>query len=207
MNRLGLTGQRRGRGPRDRQGAGGRLPPVHLPARDRATVSEVTSSTSGTPASRSSSRGLRETLTPSSTRLSARHLRCRRSAEYTPRIGPIVEGSRSSSSIGAGTVHKAVSGIFPPDIGICPDCLMDMADRGGRWFEYPFTACAWCGPTVHGRQVPPLRPGEDPHARVPHVRGLQDRLQEPSGQTLRRPGDHLQPLWPKDEPARLVGNG
>jgi hydrogenase maturation protein HypF len=45
---------------------------------------------------------------------------------------------------------KAASGIFPPDIGICPDCLMDMEDKSGRWFEYPFTACAWCGPRFTG---------------------------------------------------------
>ena len=39
-----------------------------------------------------------------------------------------------------------VSGILPPDIGICPQCLGDMDDPRSRWFEYPFTACAWCGP-------------------------------------------------------------
>jgi hydrogenase maturation protein HypF len=38
------------------------------------------------------------------------------------------------------------SGIYPPDIGICPQCLEDMATPGSRWYEYPFTACAWCGP-------------------------------------------------------------
>ncbi|MBC8463173.1 acylphosphatase, partial [Candidatus Bathyarchaeota archaeon] len=41
---------------------------------------------------------------------------------------------------------KVVSGIYPPDIGICPECLRDMDDPNGRWYEYPFTACAWCGP-------------------------------------------------------------
>jgi hydrogenase maturation protein HypF len=41
---------------------------------------------------------------------------------------------------------KVASGIYPPDIGICPECLRDMDDPNGRWFEYPFTACAWCGP-------------------------------------------------------------
>ena len=41
---------------------------------------------------------------------------------------------------------KVASGIYPPDIGICPECLRDMGDKGGRWYEYPFTACAWCGP-------------------------------------------------------------
>ena len=41
---------------------------------------------------------------------------------------------------------KVASGIYPPDIGICPECLKDMEDPNGRWYEYPFTACAWCGP-------------------------------------------------------------
>ena len=41
---------------------------------------------------------------------------------------------------------KVASGIYPPDIGICPECLRDMEDENGRWYEYPFTACAWCGP-------------------------------------------------------------
>lgn len=45
---------------------------------------------------------------------------------------------------------KSASGIFPPDIGICPDCLRDMEDKGRRWFNYPFTACAWCGPRFTG---------------------------------------------------------
>ena len=45
---------------------------------------------------------------------------------------------------------KAASGIFPPDIGICPDCLIDMEDPKVRWYEYPFTACAWCGPRFTG---------------------------------------------------------
>lgn len=51
--------------------------------------------------------------------------------------------------------RQAASGIFPPDIGICPDCLMDMEDTKGRWFEYPFTACAWCGPRFTGVKALP----------------------------------------------------
>ena len=43
---------------------------------------------------------------------------------------------------------KSASGIFPPDIGICPDCIKDMENRRSRWFEYPFTACSWCGPRL-----------------------------------------------------------
>jgi hydrogenase maturation protein HypF len=51
--------------------------------------------------------------------------------------------------------RQAVSGIFPPDIGTCPDCLIDMEDLKRRWFEYPFTACAWCGPRFTGVKVLP----------------------------------------------------
>lgn len=50
---------------------------------------------------------------------------------------------------------KVASGIFPPDIGICPQCLEDMETPGGRWYDYPFTACAWCGPRFTGiRSLP-----------------------------------------------------
>jgi len=44
------------------------------------------------------------------------------------------------------TTGRVASGIYPPDIGICPECLRDMEDPNSRWYEYPFTACAWCGP-------------------------------------------------------------
>ncbi|UCH57397.1 MAG: carbamoyltransferase HypF, partial [Candidatus Bathyarchaeota archaeon] len=41
---------------------------------------------------------------------------------------------------------ESVKGIFPPDIGICPECIQDMRNSESRWHLYPFTACAWCGP-------------------------------------------------------------
>lgn len=73
------------------------------------------------------------------------------SASYHPYRGRfkefIIDKSRGAT--------KAATGIFPPDIGICPDCLMDMEDPKGRWYEYPFTACAWCGPRFTGvRELP-----------------------------------------------------
>ncbi len=46
----------------------------------------------------------------------------------------------------SGDAKRVASGIFPPDIGICPDCIRDIENPGSRWFGYPFTACAWCGP-------------------------------------------------------------
>jgi hydrogenase maturation protein HypF len=42
--------------------------------------------------------------------------------------------------------EQVASGIFPPDISICSECLMDIETPEGRWYNYPFTACAWCGP-------------------------------------------------------------
>ena len=43
-------------------------------------------------------------------------------------------------------IEGRLSGIFPPDIGICDDCIHDMENPSSRWYNYPFTACAWCGP-------------------------------------------------------------
>lgn len=62
--------------------------------------------------------------------------------EYRPHRGRfkefVIDKSKSRG--------RVASGIYPPDIGICPQCLEDMATPGSRWYEYPFTACAWCGP-------------------------------------------------------------
>ncbi len=72
-------------------------------------------------------------------------------SSYRPYRGRFTEFVIDRSRSG----RDAASGIFPPDIGICPDCLRDMEDKGGRWFEYPFTACAWCGPRFTGvRSLP-----------------------------------------------------
>lgn len=43
-------------------------------------------------------------------------------------------------------VQGGLTGIFPPDIGICHECVEDMENPKSRWYNYPFTACAWCGP-------------------------------------------------------------
>ena len=59
--------------------------------------------------------------------------------EYTGKYTDfIIDKSKSTG--------RVASGIYPPDIGICPECLKDMEDPSDRWYEYPFTACAWCGP-------------------------------------------------------------
>ncbi len=62
--------------------------------------------------------------------------------EYGPHRGRFKEFAIDKSQ----SRGRVASGIYPPDIGICPQCLEDMATPGSRWYEYPFTACAWCGP-------------------------------------------------------------
>jgi hydrogenase maturation protein HypF len=36
--------------------------------------------------------------------------------------------------------------VLPPDIAICKDCVNDLMDKNSRWYLYPFTSCAACGP-------------------------------------------------------------
>ncbi len=35
---------------------------------------------------------------------------------------------------------------IPPDIAICDDCVEDLFSPKSRWYLYPFTSCAACGP-------------------------------------------------------------
>ncbi|MHA1311542.1 MAG: carbamoyltransferase HypF [Candidatus Helarchaeota archaeon] len=43
--------------------------------------------------------------------------------------------------------EKGESLVLPPDIAICEECLKDFQDKKNlRFFEYPFIACAQCGP-------------------------------------------------------------
>ncbi len=35
---------------------------------------------------------------------------------------------------------------IPPDIAICDQCVSDIMDYTSRWYNYPFTSCAACGP-------------------------------------------------------------
>jgi len=36
--------------------------------------------------------------------------------------------------------------ILPPDIAICDNCIEDLLSQESRWYRYPFTSCAACGP-------------------------------------------------------------
>jgi hydrogenase maturation protein HypF len=36
--------------------------------------------------------------------------------------------------------------VLPPDIAMCSDCIKDLTSPESRWYLYPFTSCAACGP-------------------------------------------------------------
>jgi hydrogenase maturation protein HypF len=36
--------------------------------------------------------------------------------------------------------------VLPPDIAMCSDCIEDLMNPESRWYRYPFTSCAACGP-------------------------------------------------------------
>jgi len=36
--------------------------------------------------------------------------------------------------------------VLPPDIAMCDECIEDLTDSQSRWYGYPFTSCAACGP-------------------------------------------------------------
>ena len=36
--------------------------------------------------------------------------------------------------------------VLPPDIAMCTDCIDDLTNPESRWYRYPFTSCAACGP-------------------------------------------------------------
>ena len=44
------------------------------------------------------------------------------------------------------TRNEDAIAILPPDIAICNDCVNDLSDPNSRWYLYPFTSCAACGP-------------------------------------------------------------
>jgi hydrogenase maturation protein HypF len=48
---------------------------------------------------------------------------------------------KSSTKMGTGSAPE-----IPPDIAICNECIREMRDPRSRWYSYPFTSCAACGP-------------------------------------------------------------
>ncbi len=42
--------------------------------------------------------------------------------------------------------YEIPGSMIPPDISICDECVSDILTLGSRWYHYPFTCCAHCGP-------------------------------------------------------------
>lgn len=51
----------------------------------------------------------------------------------------VIEKSSSARATGSDL-------ILPPDIAVCNDCVDDLFSPESRWYMYPFTSCAACGP-------------------------------------------------------------
>ncbi|WP_026497414.1 carbamoyltransferase HypF [Butyrivibrio sp. WCD2001] len=46
----------------------------------------------------------------------------------------------------SGEFDKNYLPVFPPDIGICPECMKELLDKKDRRHRYPLISCASCGP-------------------------------------------------------------
>ncbi|MCF2137292.1 MAG: carbamoyltransferase HypF [Candidatus Thorarchaeota archaeon] len=57
-------------------------------------------------------------------------------------------GTFTTFSIKRSDTHREPSAApeIPPDISICDDCIRDIYSPESRWYRYPFTSCAACGP-------------------------------------------------------------
>jgi len=128
----------------------------------------------------------------------------------------IIDKSRRGTSV--------ASGIYPPDIGICDQCLADMERPGSRWYQYPFTACAWCGPRftavealpydrerTHMREFPMCascrRDYLDPLDRRFDAQGITCRFCGPKMSLYDQHGNPIHTQNPIEEAANLITQG
>ncbi|MFW9845712.1 MAG: acylphosphatase, partial [Candidatus Thorarchaeota archaeon] len=57
-------------------------------------------------------------------------------------------GAFSSFQIQISSTYRSTESApeIPPDIAICTDCISELREQNSRWYHYPFTSCAACGP-------------------------------------------------------------
>ena len=114
--------------------------------------------------------------------------------------------------------------MIPPDISICEECLRDMFRPGSRWYLYPFTCCAQCGPRFTSVWALPydrqrtnmadfplcddcLREYNDPMDRRFHAQGICCSRCGPHMTLLDGSGEVLEVDEPIREAAKLLREG
>ena len=85
--------------------------------------------------------------------------------------------------------HAGHSVLVSPDVGICDDCLADMADPQNPRYAYPFTNCTNCGP------------------RYTITRSIPYDCARPAPRNMPTPatGAFMRSLWPARTAARMSG--
>ena len=73
------------------------------------------------------------------------------------------------------------SGLIPPDIAICADCVRDIYTPGGRYEEYFATSCVNCGPRYSIIRSLPYDRERTAMDMFPPCPGCSDEYSDPSG--------------------------
>jgi hydrogenase maturation protein HypF len=63
-------------------------------------------------------------------------------------VNPQNEYHTFSIAKSSSTRNEGAITLIPPDVSICNDCVRDVFSRRSRWYLYPFTSCAACGPRL-----------------------------------------------------------
>jgi hydrogenase maturation protein HypF len=117
-----------------------------------------------------------------------------------------------------------LSGMIPPDVSICPDCLDDITCPGGRYQGYWATSCVNCGPRYsiiselpYDRErtsmtVFPVCPDcdseyQDPFSRRHHAQTIACPVCGPGLSLLDQQGNHVECCDVIQETAMLLDNG
>ncbi|MDD1687701.1 carbamoyltransferase HypF [Methanoregula sp.] len=116
------------------------------------------------------------------------------------------------------------SGMIPPDIAICDECIRDLSTKGGRYKNYWATSCVNCGPrySIIGK-IPydrerttmaefPMCPAcaaeyADPHSRRHHAQTIACASCGPELSLFDNLGHAVECADPVEEAARLLDDG
>ncbi len=113
---------------------------------------------------------------------------------------------------------------IPPDVGICNACIQDILTPGRRWYNYPFTCCATCGPRFtiiyslpYDRERTSMNEFplcsdcraeyEDPTNRRYHAEGICCPKCGPKMWLCDKSGELIDDLNPIDTAAKLIDEG